>query len=107
MYSAVGRMRRLLLRCSMTWADQPEMLAMTKMGVNIGVGTPQKRQRGGAVEIEVREQFLLPPHNGFDTLGHGINDFVAGNFSASFLAQALMTPERGIGGFVKRDGRSP
>lgn len=41
-YSAVGLISRLLERCSMTWADQPETRAMTKMGVNMVVGIPQK-----------------------------------------------------------------
>src|SRR5215471_16553730 len=42
-YSAVGRMSRLLLRCSMICADHPDVRAMTNMGVYIAVGTPQKR----------------------------------------------------------------
>jgi len=41
-YSAVGRISRLFPRCSMICADQPEVRAMTKIGVNIGVGIPQK-----------------------------------------------------------------
>ena len=28
------------MRCSMTCADQPEVREMTKIGVNIAVGTP-------------------------------------------------------------------
>src|SRR5882724_27445 len=42
MYSAVGRISRLLPRCSIMWADHPDVRAITKSGVNIGVGTPQK-----------------------------------------------------------------
>src|SRR5712691_1444144 len=41
-YSAVGRISRLLPRCSIIWADHPDVRAITKSGVNIGVGTPQK-----------------------------------------------------------------
>src|SRR5262245_51396842 len=41
-YSAVGRMSLRLLRCSRMCAAQPAMRAKTKIGVNIGVGTPRK-----------------------------------------------------------------
>src|SRR5688572_23051364 len=41
-YSAVGRMRRRFTRCSRMCAAQPAMRAKTKIGVNIGVGTPRK-----------------------------------------------------------------
>src|SRR5215470_1510675 len=40
MYSARGRMRRLLLYCSRTWAVQPEMRLTAKMGVNRSVSMP-------------------------------------------------------------------
>src|SRR5450830_562729 len=30
----------LSMRCSITWADQPEVREMTKRGVNMAVGTP-------------------------------------------------------------------
>jgi hypothetical protein len=42
MYSAVGRISRLSPRCSMMCADHPEVREITKIGVNIGVGIPQK-----------------------------------------------------------------
>jgi hypothetical protein len=42
MYSAVGRINRLFARCSMMCADQPDVRAITNIGVNSGVGMPQK-----------------------------------------------------------------
>ena len=42
MYSALGRMIRLLLRCSNTWDAQPVTREQTKIGVNSLVGMPMK-----------------------------------------------------------------
>ena len=41
-YSALGRIIRLLARCSFTWAVQPDTRDITKMGVNNSVGMPMK-----------------------------------------------------------------
>src|SRR5690606_31583907 len=41
-YSALGRMMRLLARCSNTWQHQPTTREQTKIGVNSGVGMPMK-----------------------------------------------------------------
>ncbi len=41
-YSALGRMMRLLARCSKTWAVQPLVREQTKIGVNSLVGMPMK-----------------------------------------------------------------
>ena len=46
-YSALGRMILPSSRCSMTWAAQPAVRAITNSGVNIGVGSPDVV--GGAV----------------------------------------------------------
>ena len=42
-YSALGRMMRLLARCSNTWDAQPVTREQTKIGVNSLVGMPMKR----------------------------------------------------------------